>query len=172
MLEVVPEVWRQVEVPSDYALADLHDVLQLAMGWTNSHLHQFHVGSVRYSPPNPEDEFYDTTPPLDTAGVRLFEALPQPRRQLVYEYDFGDGWEHSVQVEAIKPARPADDVPRCLSGAGACPPEDCGGASGYGDFVKAIRDPKHPEHDGMLDWCGGTFDPAAFDLGEVNEFLA
>lgn len=172
LLEVKPPVWREVSVPSDYTLADLHDVLQLAVGWTNSHLHQFHAGAVRYAPPSAEDEFYDATPPLDTEGVRLFEALPQPGRQLIYEYDFGDGWEHSIRVERILPARAGDDNPRCLAGAGACPPEDCGGYSGYASFLQAIRDPKDPAHEEMLSWGGGWFDPEGFDLVLVNRLLS
>jgi hypothetical protein len=171
-MEVAPEVWRSLSVPSDYTLADLHDVLQLAMGWTNSHLHQFQLGSARYSPPDPEEEFYDSVPAADSAGLRLFEIFPKAGESLVYEYDFGDGWEHSVKALAIRPAIDGVAIPRCLAGVGACPPEDCGGAGGYEGFLEAIRDTEHPEHDEMLAWCGGVFDPSSFDLIEVNGLLA
>jgi hypothetical protein len=90
---------------------------------------------------------------------------------LRYEYDFGDSWEHELLVEKILPPEPGVRYPLCLKGKGACPPEDVGGVWGYDSFLEAIADPKHPEHDDMLEWVGGEFDPEAFDLDEVNEAL-
>ena len=167
-----PRIWRSLSVPSDYTLADLHDVLQLAMGWTNSHLHQFRAGTVRYCPPDPEDELATSFPTLDSATAHLFEELALPGSSLVYEYDFGDSWEHGISAEAIRPATREDDPPRCLAGARASPPEDCGGWPGYENFLRAIRDPDDPEHDDTLRWCGGWFDPEAFDLEGTNRLLA
>lgn len=172
LLEVRPEVWREVSVPSDYTLADLHDILQLAIGWTNSHLHVFSSGLVRYLPPDPDDELAESHPSMDSASVRLFEVLPQPGSRIQYEYDFGDGWEHSIVVKDILPAGQQEGGPQCSAGARACPPEDCGGYSGYASLLQAIRDPADPEHEEMLTWCGGWFDPEGFDLARVNRLLS
>jgi len=93
------------------------------------------------------------------------------RKSFIYLYDFGDGWEHRVTIEKALPADPAVKLPQCLDGANACPPEDVGGSPGYEDFLAAIRDPAHEERDAMLEWCGGAFDPTAFDVEAVNETL-
>jgi hypothetical protein len=90
---------------------------------------------------------------------------------LIYEYDFGDGWEHEILLEKVLRPDPAVQYPRCLGGARACPPEDCGGAGGYADFLQAISDPDHEEHDEYLDWIGGEFDPEEFELDEVDAGL-
>lgn len=169
--DVKPAVWRRLAIPSSYSLADLHDVLQLAMGWTNSHLYQFHSGRMRYCPPDPEDEIALDVPTRDSALIRLFEVMPYSDATLDYEYDFGDGWEHSIDVEDIRPAGEGKDDPSCVAGARACPPEDCGGFSGYESFLRAIRDPEDPDHEEFLSWYGGGFDPEAFDLARVNKLL-
>jgi hypothetical protein len=88
-----------------------------------------------------------------------------------YTYDFGDNWEHTIQIEKVVDAEPGIRYPRCIDGKRACPPEDCGGAWGYGDFLKAIQDPKHSEHEEMTEWIGGEFDPEEFDLAAVNNGL-
>lgn len=168
---VEPWIWRRLTVPSDYSLADLHDVLQLAMGWTNSHLHQFLAGGFRYCPPDPEDELAEDVPTDDSASIRLYEVLRIPGARLVYEYDFGDSWEHDLEVETIRPAAKGEATPSCAAGERACPPEDCGGYSGYEDFLRAIQDPINPEHEEMLSWCGGSFDAEAFDRRRVNQLL-
>ena len=168
---VEPSIWRRLSVPSEYTLADLHNVLQLAMGWTNSHLHQFLTDGFRYCPPDPEDEIAVDTPTDDSASVRLYEVLRSPGRRLLYEYDFGDSWEHDLEVEAIRPAAKGEDGPRCTGGERACPPEDCGGYGGYENFLQAIQDLKNPEHEEMLTWSGGRFDAEAFDPRRVNKLL-
>src|SRR5262249_5186188 len=91
---------------------------------------------------------------------------------LTYEYDFGDGWQHKVVLEKILTSAPGIKLPICVGGARACPPEDCGGVGGYQDFLDAIRDPFHPEHDAMLEWIGGDFDHNWFEQAEVNDELA
>jgi hypothetical protein len=103
--------------------------------------------------------------------VRLSELVTKPKQRLLYEYDFGDDWEHEVGVEKILDAEPGVRYPVCLAGTRARPPEDCGGIFGYADFLEAIRDPKHEQHDEKLEWIGGEFDPEAFDLETVNDCL-
>jgi hypothetical protein len=137
------------------------------MGWEDAHLYQFVVSGIRYGDPRllGELDAEDVrTVPLATLGLR--EKL-----KCVYEYDFGDSWEHELLVEKILPRDEGKRYPVCLTGQRACPPEDCGGIWGYASFLEAIRDPEHPEHDEMLEWVGGEFDPDIFDLDEVNREL-
>jgi hypothetical protein len=167
--DVVPRVWRRVVVPESVTLARLHVVLQWAMGWTNSHLHEYQVGTKRYGMADPE--WLDDDPPVDERRVKLKTLVQAGVRRFVYQYDFGDGWDHTVTVEdLLHPESPGRRI-RCLAGENACPPEDVGGSSGYADFLEAIADPSHEEHEACLTWVGYPFDPAAFDINAVNQRL-
>ena len=161
-----PPVWRRIEVPGDIKLGKLHDVIQIAMGWTDSHMHAFRLGMVQYG--TPAREFPDMF--RNERNVRL-DQLVGKRDKLIYEYDFGDGWEHELKIEKVVPAEPAAHYPRCTAGKSACPPDDCGGPWGYEHLIEALRDPKHEEHEEMTEWIGDEFDPEAFDLDEVNQGL-
>ena len=143
------------------------------MRWTNSHLHQFREGERRFSDPAfALDEFEDTPQVLDERKVTLIQVAPREDDELLYEYDFGDSWEHRVAVvKVLGPDPAAAEIARCLDGDRACPPEDCGGVWGYADLLKIIRNPRHKEHKTMLEWLGGPFDPEAFDLNKTNTFL-
>ena len=103
--------------------------------------------------------------------MTLDKIVRREKFKFIYEYDFGDGWEHELLIEKILPLEEGKAYPVCLTGKRACPPEDCGGIWGYSDFLEAVQDPDHPEHEEMLDWAGGEFDPAVFDLQEVNAEL-
>jgi hypothetical protein len=155
-------------VRGDLSLERLHTVFQEAMGWQDAHLHEWTVSGRRYGQPEPDEPHYDVE-----KGwlLTLREAAPAAGARFEYLYDFGDSWAHEVLVERIDPPDPELRVAECLAGKRACPPEDCGGPSGYARFLKAIRDPRHPEHEGVLDWVGGRFDPEAFDLAAVNRGL-
>lgn len=164
-----PPIWRRIQVRSDTTLAKLHEILQCAMGWKNAHLHQFIVRGERYGPPDEEDIGPRKT--KDERKHTLSELVTGRGGKFTYTYDFGDNWEHDLVVEKTLPPDESERYPRCLAGARACPPEDVGGIPGYEDFLEAINDPKHPEHDDMLEWIGGTFDLEAFDLEEINRLL-
>jgi hypothetical protein len=164
--EVRPPVRRRVQVPGEITLAQLHDVLQLALGWTDSHLHEFRVGKDRYGCPDPDWGDDDVA---DESKVKLFRLVGQAGQVVVYLYDFGDGWTHDITVEKVLAPQPGTGYPRCVSGRRACPPEDVGGPWGYEHFLGAISDPSHDEHAEWLEWVGGGFDPDEFDLDEVNE---
>ncbi len=169
LLEIEPEIWRRLLVPRGVRLGRLHEIFQVAMGWTNSHLHAFRVGDTRYGEADPEFGEGDVQ---DERSVQLSDVAARVNDSFVYEYDFGDGWEHLVLVEKIlRPEEGVGHLPVCLAGARACPPEDCGGIPGYESFLQAIGDPTHEEHGAMLEWVGGKFDPEAFDLGKVNRQL-
>lgn len=162
-----PPIWRRIQVVSDVSLAKLHQILQIAMGWTDSHLHQFMVGQTYYGVPDPQFDFEIE----DEKKVRLSQIAPDVKKKFIYEYDFGDSWEHEIAVEKILQPEPGVRYPVCLAGKRACPPEDCGGMWGYESFLEAIRDPQHPEHDEMLEWVGGEVDSEAFELDPVNQDL-
>ncbi|MCC6176057.1 MAG: plasmid pRiA4b ORF-3 family protein [Chloroflexi bacterium] len=158
-------VWRTVQVAGDVTLRQLHAILQLTMGWESAHLHEFRVDGVSYG--EPSDEF--DTDVKDERRVRLAQVASEAGASLTYLYDFGDGWEHDVIVEKNLPPEPRVRYPLCLEGEGACPPEDVGGAWGYDEFLAAIHDPSNEQHDEMLEWVGGAFDPGRFDVRATNE---
>lgn len=165
--ETQPPIWRRVLVPEDITLPKLHTVIQVTMGWTNSHLHQFdHHGGI-YGTPDPDFDF----PIHSEKRVKLKQLLHFPGELLVYEYDFGDGWEHEVRLDAIEPNREDVPVPSCVAGERRCPPEDCGGVHGFYEFLEAIGDRKHPEHKELLRWYGGPFDPDGFSVEATNRLL-
>ena len=187
--EASPRIWRALEVASDTRLDELHPVLQIAMGWTNSHLHEFRIGNPRtasdgerFSMDPDQDE---GEPGVPEADVRLDEVLQGAGDILLYSYDFGDGWDHAVRLDAVVP-RPDGDVPaRCTGGAGACPPEDCGGMWSYQELLAAAADPvgidpdEQADLDERLAWCfPGIAWPqigaaaALFDADKVNVLLA
>jgi hypothetical protein len=165
-----PPIWRRIQVPGDVRLDTLHRILQVVMGWDDYHLHQFIVGGEYYGEPHPDYAMWG--PEMrDESRVRLRQIAPREKSRFVYEYDFGDGWEHTLLVEKILPPEPGVDYPRCIKGKRACPPEDVGGIWGYDGFLETIANPDDPEHDVMLDWIGGEFDPERFDLDEINAEL-
>lgn len=164
-----PEIWRRLLVPSDVPLGDLHKILQTAMGWTNSHLHQFIKDRTFYEPPAPEGELWDNSG-IDYTGMTLNEFLLKKNDTIEYEYDFGDGWNHTIKLENM--VEKADvGLPVCIGGAMNCPPEDCGGIWGFQEFKKIMKNPDHPEYENYFEWYGGEYDPEAFDMEAVNEML-
>jgi hypothetical protein len=138
------------------------------MGWSDSHLHQFEAKGQLYG--KPHSEFGPSV--KDETRVRLDQVLLRDKESMLYEYDLGDSWTHRIVVEKILPPSPQLKVPKCIAGARACPPEDCGGVYGYAEFLAAIEDPSHPEHEEMLEWIGGDYDPDYFDPDEINKYLA
>lgn len=108
---------------------------------------------------------------IEDDEVSLAQIAPREGTKVLYDYDFGDDWKHEILVQKILEPDPKGNYPVCLGGERACPPEDCGGTPGYEEFLAAIRDPKHEEHDGMLEWVGGSFDPEAFDVKAINRNL-
>jgi Plasmid pRiA4b ORF-3-like protein len=162
-----PSVWRRLPVPSSVSLEDLHDILQVAMGWTDSHFHQFEAKGLLYGKPTREFSL----PMKDEARVRLDQVLLHEKDPMAYEYDFGDSWTHQIVLEKIVAPSPEAKAPRCIAGARACPPEDCGGVFGYAELLKVLRDPSHPEHEEMLEWIGEDYDPEFLDLDAINKYL-
>ncbi|MGH3612347.1 MAG: plasmid pRiA4b ORF-3 family protein [Pseudonocardia sp.] len=165
-----PPIWRRLEASSTTTLEQLHLDIQATFGWAGYHMWSFFTGHADFGIPDPELGFDDA------ATMTLSRVAPSSGDRLRYTYDFGDGWEHALVVEAVTAAEPDVSYPRCLTGRRACPPEDSGGMWGYADLLDILADPEHPEHTERLEWLGlesaDRFDPAAFDLGEVNAALA
>ena len=166
--ETQPPVWRRLQVPATMRLDRLHRAIQVAMGWTTSHLHEFVIAGRRYGEPD-VNELRSNTVPERT--VTLGEVAPGENGRFTYVYDFGDHWAHEVLVEKLLAAEPTGRYPICLAGERCCPPEDCGGIPGYEEFLEAIRNPHHPQHAEMRDWIGDHFDPSAFSVDAVNRAL-
>ncbi|MCX5741360.1 MAG: plasmid pRiA4b ORF-3 family protein [Proteobacteria bacterium] len=157
--DIEPPIWRTIEVPGDASLEDVHFAIQVAMGWANSHLHHFAIGKQLYGMVD-----VDGTDDLGTVDERayLLQDVAEAGAELVYEYDFGDRWEHDVTVTKVSTvAKPT--VPRCLAGARACPPEDVGGPAGYDDLLEILGDAQHPDHASAVTWSHG-FSPDAWKL--------
>ncbi len=164
---VQPRIWRRLQILSSDSLEELHIALQIVMGWTNSHMHEFSNGRDRYGVP---DEEYPSSV-QDEIDFRLDQVLKKEKDKLNYIYDFGDGWEHEVVLEKILPFDTDAVLPLCLQGEQACPMEDVGGPPGHEMFLEAILDPSHPQHEEMLEWSGGFFEPEHFDLALTNDLL-
>jgi hypothetical protein len=164
LLETSPPIWRRIQV-GDGTLDKLHEHIQTAMDWTNSHLHRFTIGGRLFGDPLLMEEDFDEGGYEDSTVTMLSDILPASgnRFRFDYEYDFGDGWQHEVLFEGHLKCEPDETYPVCLEGARACPPEDVGGVSGYADFLQKITDRGNEEHDGSLEWAGGWFDPEEFD---------
>jgi len=164
-----PPIWRRVVARADMPLDRLHWLIQIVFDWTNSHLHQFIAGRAFYGQPDPDaDMGYET---LNEKRYTVADLAPAAKKKFIYEYDFGDGWQHEVLVEKILPADASFKHPVCLGGERACPPEDCGGLGGYYNLLEILANRKHPEHEDMKEWIGGEWDAERFDLDEVNAAL-
>ncbi len=167
--DIHPPVWRRIQVWEDATLAQLHRILQIVLGWEDCHLHEFVIGRRVYSVPDPEDDLYERKV-IDERRVRLREVVPRVGTAIEYLYDFGDSWRHDLLLEAILLPEPGALYPRCIAGGRHAPPEDVGGSSGYEDYLEAMADPEHEEHENMLQWRG-PFDPELFSLAAVNPQL-
>ena len=163
-----PAIWRRIET-KDVTLGELHELIQTAMGWTNSHLHQFEIAGRRYTDPRFMMDDLDDFGAIDYGGVQVSDLISEhgPNLRMGYEYDFGDGWQHDVVLEEVTQSEPGIRYPRCIDGERACPPEDVGGVYGFAHYAEAITDPSHSEHDEFLEWSG-PFDPAKFDAAQAT----
>lgn len=164
-----PPIWRRFEVPSNIPLDWLHAVIQVVMGWTDSHLHEFVIGGERFSARFPDDDF-DELDALDEAEYELDGSSVREKAKFTYTYDFGDGWEHVIAVEKVLPQTDARASAVCLAGKGNCPPEDCGGIWGFYHRLEILKNPDREEYEETREWMG-NYDPDAFDLDDINRRL-
>jgi hypothetical protein len=170
--DVHPAVWRRIQV-EDCTLDELHRHIQASMGWMNCHLYQFEIGGELYGDPGLLNDGWSAADVVDSGRTKLSKLLPKEGRsfRFRYEYDFGDGWMHDVLFERTVDAESGARFPVCVAGARACPPEDCGGAFGYEGLLEAIEDSNHPDHEDVLDWVGGRFDPEKFHPEQATKLM-
>ncbi|MEO6994805.1 MAG: plasmid pRiA4b ORF-3 family protein, partial [Lacunisphaera sp.] len=166
-----PRIWRVFSVPGNIRLDRLHDAMQAVMGWTNSHLHAFRIGTNEYGQAAPSDTDWQQAMSdmitRDESKFTLRDLITAEGDKFHYNYDFGDNWEHEIKVKEILPTAKRLKSAHCHGGKRACPPEDCGGPFGHEELCKALPNPKHPEHDHWKGWIG-DYDPAQFDRDDVN----
>jgi hypothetical protein len=172
LLDTKPPIWRRLQVPADLTLAQLHNVLQIAMGWDDEHMHEFRVGQRRFGRPEPADPFMGMPGIESERTARLSAVLGRAGAKMIYTYDFGDSWEHGIALEKQLPGDPNTTYPVCTDGQLACPPEDCGGIPGFYDLLDALADPNHERHEELSDWIDENFDPQGFSLDLLNRKLA
>ncbi|MFA4955654.1 MAG: plasmid pRiA4b ORF-3 family protein [Candidatus Methanoperedens sp.] len=167
--ETKPPVWRRIQVPQTYTFYDLHVAIQDVMIWSDYHLHEFEIKDpstgLKVAIGFPEDEFGRDILVGQKQKIAKYFSLENPYAD--YIYDFGDFWQHKIQLEKILPREESIEYPICIKGKRACPPEDVGGIGGYEDFLKILKNPKHKEYEEMLEWAGGEFDPEQFDCEEI-----
>jgi hypothetical protein len=171
LLDIEPPIWRRIQT-RDCTLDELHDVLQVVMGWENSHLHRFEINGQVFGDPDLFEEDFLEFDMRDSRKTRLSQIVPKDgkRCRFIYEYDFGDGWRHEVLFEGNPDVQPGIVYPACLEGERRCPPEDVGGTGGYQEYLEALADPSHENHQDYLRWRG-KFEPESFDLNQVQRQL-
>ncbi|MCB1764052.1 MAG: plasmid pRiA4b ORF-3 family protein [Gammaproteobacteria bacterium] len=167
LLHVEPPIWRRLLVSNSIDLAMLHRIIQLVMGWSNKHSHQFTASGKEYGVP--DDGFGNEI--SSEQGIRIGSLLKSVGQWIGYEYDFGDAWEHRILLEKILPFKPGEAGPECIDGRRSAPPEDVGGVWGYREFLEAFTDRGHADHFETVAWVNKSFNPERFDIADVNRQL-
>ena len=172
LLDISPPIWRRILV-LDCTLDKLHEHIQTAMGWTNSHLHDFEIRRKRYGDPELLDDGFEDFDCIDSTATMISDIVPKNHRKFAfrYQYDFGDGWDHEVLFERCATVESGSEYPVCTEGRRACPPEDIGGAWGYEEFLEAMADPDHEEHERLREWYGSSFSPDEFDPQQATKAM-
>jgi hypothetical protein len=170
LLDIDPPIIRILQIKGNVNLGKLHDYIQGAMGWTNSHLHEFKINEQRYQAEEQMDGSIDDPDMYDEREYRINKLLKEGD-SFEYIYDLGDFWEHEITVEKIIPPEDGVKYPICIYGERSCPPEDSGGTSIYEDILEVLNDPNHGEYEHYSEWVGEDFDPEKFDLEKTNRLL-
>jgi len=169
LIDTEPLVSRTFKVSAKTTMYELHHIIQVVMGWTNSHLYQFNVGAEVIADTRLVDD--ELGPVTDVKGVMVPQVFSHVGNTVTYEYDFGDGWMHHLELVEIS-THPINEVlPQIIGGENACPPEDCGGTYGYKELKEVLLNPKHPEYKSSKRWVGSTFDPMVCDLKTIQKNL-
>jgi hypothetical protein len=175
LLDVEPMVWRRVVVSNQWTFASLHGYLQWVMGWQDTHAHEFDLGTIIVAPDWWIAEcagYGDTDRYRDERRFSVAAALKElgARREFEYRYDMGDGWRHRIVFDPVPPYWETHQLPlpACLAGENACPPDDVGGPPGYQQLLESLTNRAHEQHEELVRWIGGVFDPKGFDLDRIN----
>ena len=172
LMGLEPPIWRRLLVPADMNLKQLHQVLQVAMGWEDYHMHDFRIGKQRFGEPDPMERYLVGCRTYSEVSARLCEFLGRKGAKAIYVYDFGDEWHHQIVVEKVLAREPDGVYPRCLDGERHGPPEDCGGIAGYFNILESYFGTDPGEREAAMEWIGEGFDPQAFSIEDVNRKLA
>jgi hypothetical protein len=167
LIDSLPPVWRNFYVKSDIVLSDLHHIIQIVMGWDSTHMNQFIHNQTFYGMPDP----YDELETIDYRNIKLEDLLSKEGDQMIYEYDFGDNWEHRLTLKGVITDTNFPQIPYCEKGEKACPPEDCGGIPGYENLIRILSNTKNQEYEDMIMWLGREYDPNEFNLSIINSKL-
>ncbi len=168
--DIEPKIWRRVDVPCSSTLGDLHYIIQISFGWTNSHMHDFIIGERVYTGLSPFDDGSDREA-LDENSMRIKTLVGRRLKKFLYRYDFGDDWRHDIFIEKVRESEDTVGYPAFVDGARRGPPDDVGGPWGFMDFLEAVLDPKHEEHEAMIEWYGGSYDPDDIDERSIRKRL-
>jgi len=163
--DIEPEIWREILIKNDITFKKLHEIIQLSFGWTNSHLYNFDVNGILFSIPDKEFKNND----LD-AKNKITEFLIEEGQRALYTYDFGDYWEHEIEIVDMLKKEKGIRYPKCLDGRRNGPPEDCGGIPGYEDVIDALTSKDKSEYEDLLEWLG-DYDPEKFDIDKINNAI-
>lgn len=164
-----PPIWRRILVKDSTKLGNLHEIIQIAMGWTDTHLHSFSYQGQEYGIPDPEFDFgYEVK---NENRYKISSLLKYPKDKITYTYDFGDNWEHIITLEEILDECKESFLPVCTTGKKASPPENCGGIHGYYDMLDDLKDGDNEDYEEIREWLGEDFNPDFFDINEINEAL-
>ena len=165
-----PQVWRSVDVPLSSTLTALHDIIQVTMRWQGAHMFEFVVGDQFYGEPYPDDSAWDRKV-LQAKSIRLKTLVERGVDRFIYVYDFGDNWRHHIILDGVRQGEDQTDYPAFVGGARRAPPDDVGGISGFEAFLEAVTDPRHEDHDQMLEWSDGSFDPEDIDERDIRMII-
>ena len=175
LLHTKPAVFRTLLVDSTVSFYELHHILQIAMGWFNYHLFNFRYHDYYLELPNEEDEMYNDFSrfqKVDPRTITVKEFFISIKSKIIYTYDFGDSWVHEIELQKMIEPDASMQLPLCVKGKYACPPEDCGSIPGYYNLIEIMKKPRHSEYKDYINWLGGEpYDMAAFDINLVNEEL-
>lgn len=160
LLGTDPVIWREVEAPTSITLTVLHDIIQITMGWYDSHLWEFIIDKRTFG--MKMDEEWGETSNAQASKTRLRDVLGPRSTRIDYMYDFGDSWMHRLTVTRIRQGLPELRYPRYVGGEWNGPPEDCGGIPGFYDTREILTNPDHPDHEDMREHYG-DWDPAKID---------
>jgi hypothetical protein len=159
---IEPEIWRRAEVPSALTLKAVHDVIQAVMAWEDYHLFEFRIDEKRYGIPDPDWDIGLET--ANAKNIKLKAVVDRGIDTFFYTYDFGDSWDHIIEIEDVFDAEPNLSYPRFIDGERRAPPEDVGGIPGFFDFLDVMEKGKGPRYREVVEWYGKPFDPNEFDL--------
>jgi len=163
LVESNPQVWRRVLIPLHFTLQQLHEVIQITMGWQNSHLYSFDISGVEYG-----EDLEDINEEIKDAQKHKLSDILTDKKQFFYLYDFGDDWQHEIIIESILKKENNYNYPVCIAGQNACPPEDSGGIYNYQEILETLNNKNHEDHLEIITWLGGFFDPLTFDPNRIN----